>query len=130
MLELIRAAVLVILALSIGAVAAVCGLYARTVRLAPPRRAGLTPLHVAVVSLGVLTLEGALAWAQVDALGGGVIPQWHVTARTVLFGVGSLLVLAGIAVIAHQQQRRVHFCRAAKVTVETTDTTQVHPDSA
>ncbi len=132
MLELITAVrfvVVALLALVIGGVFSVMRLHFRAWKRLP-RGAGLTPLHVMLVSLGVLLWGVALAWALIDQLlaGSGLGPA-DAVARTVLFGVGAVIILVALAVVGGLQRRRVQFAREQKtVVVHTDDTVQVETD--
>lgn len=104
----LRSGVIVVLALTIGGVAAVMRLHYRAWRNLP-RHAGLTPLHVTLVSLGVLIWGGSLAWALIESLGREATAT--VTIRTVLYGVGGVTILAALVIVAGLQRRRVQFAR-------------------
>ncbi len=119
----LRAVVIVTLALCIGAVLAVLRLHWRAYR-ALPRHAGLTPLHVMLVSSGVLIVQGTLAWALIDGFANTVTPVQAV--RTALYGVGSLIILAALFVVGGLQRRRVRFTpRCTTVTVHDEATVQL-----
>ena len=41
--------------------------------------------------------------------------------RTVMYGVGSALILAALAIMAYLQRRRLKFCRSSRETVVVTE---------
>lgn len=117
--DLLRAGVLAVLVLTVAAVAAVMRLHWRAWRRLPAE-AGLTPLHVALVSLGVLIWGGTLAWAMVEALGRDVTAP--VAIRTALYGIGAVVILTALVVVGGLQRRRVQFARSETVRVSSEDT--------
>jgi hypothetical protein len=124
----LRALVIVALALCIGAVLAVLRLHYRAWR-ALPGRAGLTPLHVLLVSLGVLLLQGTLAWALIEGFTRDITPV--VAVRTALYGVASVIILAALFVVGGLQRRKVGFGpRCTTVTVRDEATVQVRDEHA
>ncbi len=89
-------------------------------RIGAPK-AGLTPLHVALVSAGVLVSEVALAWGLIEQLRSDISPTAII--RVALYGVGALLILASLLVVGRVQRRTVRFERvcpapATRVVVE------------
>lgn len=132
---LLRAVVLVVLAVTIGALAAVTVLYWRVWRLLHAsgvakgrqvRHARQVPVHVALMGLGVLTIEAALAWALIAGFRAPL--TGYGTARMIMYGVGSGLIVSGLVVIANLQHHRVRVCRQQpRVVVETTEQVAVEP---
>lgn len=117
--SLLRTATLVVLTLVVGAILAVMRLHHRAWRRLP-REAGLTPLHVMLVSLGVLIWGTTLAWAQIDALSGE--PDLvRVAIRTWLFLVGAVVILVALVVVGGLQRRRVRFERSETLVVSSED---------
>lgn len=114
-LAIARLIVLALLCLLIGAVAVILRLYVHAWRTLP-REARITPLHVALVSAGMLLLATGLAWALVAGLRMGPVTPYTL-ARLIMYGTGSLLILASLWVIARVQRRRVHFARSAALDV-------------
>lgn len=124
----LRLAVSVVLLLCVGALITVIRLHWRAWRLLSSspqtRAAGLTPLHVWMVSAGVLVSQVALAWALIEQL--RVEATTTVAIRTVLYGVGAGLILAALIVVGRVQQRRVRFGRGcSRVTVAEAETVEV-----
>lgn len=120
--DVLRVVVLAVLFLAVAGVGTVMRLHYRAWRRLP-RDAGLTPLHVALVSLGVLIWGGTLAWGQVEALGREVTPALAI--RTGLYGLGGVIILAALAVVGGLQRRRVQFIRSEKVVVSSAETVAV-----
>ena len=120
---LLRTATLAALVFVAGAVGAVFLLHFRAWRRLP-REAGLTPLHVMLVSMGVLVWGVALAWAQLDALS-GVSSPLHVAIRTWMFLGGALIILAALAVVGGLQRKRLRFTRSERVIVAKEDAVTV-----
>lgn len=114
----LRLVVLVPLCLVAGATFTVLRLYWRAWRELPDR-ARLTPVHVALVSLGVLLLTAGLAWALIDAIDDRPLDAPG-TVRLSMYGVGAVAILAALWVIGGIQRRRVRFER--KLIVHTDDT--------
>lgn len=100
----LRTLVVVALALAGGGVFTVMRLHWRAWRRLP-RDAGLTPLHVALVSAGVLIWGVTLAWALLDSLTQPATTV--VTVRLILYGVGAVVILAALLVVGSVQRRRV-----------------------
>ena len=124
--SLLRALVLIPLALYVGASARVCWLYARVWQRmrASGRGARLTPLHVALASASLLVIEMALAWALIASFRQPITLFGAI--RTGMYGLGSLGMIAALMVIARVQSRRVRICRQeAHVTVEQVETIDV-----
>lgn len=124
----LRLVVAVLLVLDVGALARVCLLYWRAWRLLPAtpegRAAGLIPLHVALVSAGVLIGQVALAWGLIEQLRSDATAA--VAVRTVLYGLQAVLVLAALVAVGRAQQRKVRFGRGCtRVTVADTQQVQV-----
>lgn len=128
---ILRALVLVLLALSIGASARVCVLYAkvfRKLRAAGEHRVGLTPLHVALASFGLLLLECALAWALIASFRQSITV--YAAIRTVMYGAGSATMIAALLVIGRVQSRRVKICKnQPHVTVSQTERVDIEEES-
>lgn len=135
----LRLVVFVLLLLSVGALLTVIRLHWRAYRLlrsTPEGKvAGLTPLHVALVSAGVLVGQVALAWGLIEQL--RVEATVNVTVRTALYGVSSLLILAALVIVGRVQRRRLRFSRgcsrvrveqAEHVAVEVEDTPRLTRD--
>ena len=70
-----------------------------------PAAAALTPLHVTLVSGGVLQWGVALAWGQLATLGNPA--TWDAISRMVLFCTGGVTILAALAVVGGLQRRKV-----------------------
>lgn len=132
----LRLVVFVLLLLNVGGLFTVIRLHWRAYRLlrSTPggRAAGLTPLHVALVSAGVLVGQFALAWGLIEQL--RVEATVNVAVRTVLYGVGAVLILAGLVVVGRVQRRRLRFGRGrSRVFVEQAEHVAVeveNPDRA
>lgn len=109
----LRLLVVVLLVLTVGGIATVMRLHWRAYRLlraAPGGKvAGLTPLHVTLVSLGVLIWGVALAWGLIEQLRQAFTPS--ILARIILYGVGAVVILAALIVVGQLQRRRVRFTR-------------------
>jgi hypothetical protein len=117
----LRLCVSVLLLLNVGALLTVIRLHWRAYRLlrstVEGRAAGLTPLHVALVSAGVLVLQGSLAWGLIEQL--RVQATVSVAVRTALYGTGAVLILLALVVVGNVQRRRLRFGRGcSRVTVE------------
>lgn len=120
-ISLVRFAVVALIVIAGGGTLAVMRLHYKAWRKLP-RPAGLTPLHVLLVSLGVLLWGVALAWAVTDQLVTNVGPvPVDVIVRTVLYGGGAVAIIVALVVVGGIQRRRVHFARAEKVVVVRTD---------
>jgi len=118
-LTVLRAGVIVLLAVTCGAVFTVMRLYWMAWRRLP-RTAGLVPLHVALVSLYVLINQGNLAWALIESFTAQATPS--VATRVALFGVAALILLVALAVIGRLQHRKLQFARKrSTVVVHTAD---------
>lgn len=106
--ELLRVTDAAVIILVVGATATVVRLHWAAWRRCPTK-VGLTPLHVAMVASGVLVWGATLAWAILDTIGREVtaMAAW----RMGLYGVGAVLILAALAVMASIQRRRVQFGR-------------------
>lgn len=113
---LLRAGVLVLLAVTCGATVTV-GLLHLVAYLRLPRGEGLVPLHVALVSLYVLMTQGTLAWALIESFTTQSPPS--VAIRVALFGLAALVLLAALIVVGRVQQRRLRFARTTTVVVST-----------
>jgi hypothetical protein len=116
-LDAIRLVVLVPLCLVFGATLTVLRLYWRAWRELPSE-ARLTPVHVALVSAGVLLLTFALAWALIVGFRDAPFDAFAAV-RLSMYGVGALAILAALWVIGGIQRRRVRFER--KLIVHTDD---------
>jgi tellurite resistance protein TehA-like permease len=124
----LRIGVVFLLAAVVAAALAVIRMHIRAWRAAPAK-AGLTPLHVALVSAGVVVWGATLAWAVLDGLGQATDRELAV--RIGLYGLGAVLILVSLLVMARVQRRRVRFCRTqteAVLTVTTTDAVEVTGD--
>lgn len=104
--SLLRAAVLVVLALCVGAMVAVLRLYARAWRNAPTR-GRLTPMHVTVVSGSMSGFQALLAWALMEAVSTGAPASTSTLIRTAGYGVCSLGFLVAMWAVGMQQRRRL-----------------------
>lgn len=129
LIAVVHVVVLALLVVSLGAILTVGRLHLRAYRQLP-RPAGLAPLHVALVSFGVLQLQVGLAWGLIDTItAAGPQPLWMVLARTALYGSGSLTILVALYVVGQLQRRRVTFGRdRTTVTVHTDETVAVETD--
>jgi hypothetical protein len=109
----LRLCVSILLLLNVGALVTVIRLHWRAYRLlrSTPegRAAGLTPLHVAIVSAGVLVSEVSLAWGLIEQL--RVAATATVAIRTTLYGVGAVLILVSLVIVGREQRRRIRFGR-------------------
>lgn len=131
--SVIRALVLVILAVSLGLEVAVFWRYSRAFRMMPKcaKSARLTPLHVALVSAGTLILQGTLAGALIDTFRQSSTPR--AVFRLVMYGCGSLLIIASLVVLIWLQaeRRKVQFGREHHtVTAIDTETVQVRDEES
>jgi hypothetical protein len=108
-LDALRLVVLVPLCLVFGATLTVGRLYWRAWRELPSE-ARLTPVHVALVSAGVLLLTSALAWALIAGFRDRPFDAFAAV-RLSMYGVGALAILAALWVIGGMQRRRVRFER-------------------
>jgi hypothetical protein len=133
LIALVRFAVVALIVLAGGGVFTVMRLHYRAWRkLRHEDRAGLTPLHVMLVSLGVLLWGVALAWAVTDQLvtGSGTVPV-DVIVRTVLYGAGAIAIIAALIVVGGIQRRRVSFTRDQRtVTVHDGESVDVQTDTS
>lgn len=109
-LDALRLAVIVLLCLLVGFTLTVMRLYWRAWRDLPSERARLTPLHVMLVSAGVLLLATGLAWALLAGFRTQPI-NTYAAIRLGMYGVGSSLILAALWVIGAVQRRRIQFER-------------------
>ncbi len=82
-------------------------------RRAGHQQAGLTPLHVALVSAGVLVWGAALAWALIEQLRADISPTAIV--RTVMYGAGAALILTSLLVVGRVRGGRIRGrCRVGR----------------
>lgn len=109
-LDTLRLVVLVPLSLVFGATLTVGRLYWRAWRDLPADRVRLTPVHVALVSAGVLLLTSALAWALIAGFRDRPFDPFAAV-RLSMYGVGALAILAALWVIGGIQRRKVRFER-------------------
>jgi hypothetical protein len=119
-LDALRLVVLIPLCLVFGATLTVLRLYWRAWRELPAERARLTPVHVALVSAGVLLLTSALAWALIAGFRDRPLDAFAAV-RLSMYGVGALAILAALWVIGGIQRRRVRFERHIEVHVAEPD---------
>lgn len=103
---LVRGVVLIVLALCVGAMAAVLRLYALAWRNAPTR-GRLTPMHVTLVSASMIGFQGLLAWALMEAVSSGAPASAATLIRTAGYGLCSLGFLAAMWAVGTQQHRRM-----------------------
>jgi hypothetical protein len=119
--HVLRLSVSVLLIMVVGATFTVVRLHWKAWRMCPAK-VGLTPLHVAAVSSGVLVWGLSLAWAMLDSLRQPITSMAAV--RIGMYGAGAVLILTSLAIMASVQRRRVKFGRShEQVTVTTTTTT-------
>lgn len=128
----LRLTVFVLLLLNVGALLTVIRLHWRAYRLlrSTPegRAAGLTPLHVALVSAGVLVSQVSLAWGLIEQL--RVEASVNVAIRTALYGVGAILILVALVIVGRVQRRRLRFSRGCtRVQVEQAEHVAVDLDA-
>lgn len=125
--EVFRIVNIALLALVVGSMVTVARLHWKAWRRFPGQ-VGLTPLHVAMVASGVGVWGVALAWAMLDGLGNPV--STVTAARMSLYGLGALLILAALLIMATIQRRRVQFHREEVVVeVRSTDSVEItNPD--
>lgn len=115
--DVLRVVVLVPLCAVFGATLTVLRLYWRAWLELPREQARLTPLHVALVSVGVLLLTSALAWALLVGLSAGQPVDALTAVRIGMYGLGAVCILAALWVIGAKQRRRVRFERVVVVHV-------------
>lgn len=120
-MRLLSIVVLVPLCLVTGATVAILRLYWRAYRELAPSRERLTPLHVALVSSGVIMLAVGLGWAIVQRAADGHPLDLPAIIRLAMYGVGSLLILAALGVIGGVQRRHIRFHRDVRVEVAEED---------